>query len=310
MKYTEHLVNSFLKSPHTGSIIGANIINKIVNKETGDAVKIYLVAEDGNILNAKFQACGSVVLFASLSAIMDLIVGKSIQDANEISEKQVINEIKQVNRCDYAMVAFAVRALKVTLANYYKKLSKNNGEEVKSKKIKVKTLTPSNTISIHQERKDNQLENVIPNVLEIKNKKPSKIEIEEIEAETSVISKLENEEILESEEDVNSASISKHEIIEAVPTKIEVRVMEEDPEDVEMDSIQQTDINNSELDNTINISATVQSVKKEISKDLEEDNLSEKKEDVIDEIDSITAKLTDAITKLNFKFDVDDNGDE
>ena len=32
----------------------------------------------------------------------------------------------------------------------------------------------------------------------------------------------------------------------------------------------------------------------------------EKNDDVIDEIDSITAKLTDAITKLNFKFDIDE----
>ena len=78
MKYTNHLINSFYTSPHTGTISGADIVNRVVNKETGDAIKLYLILEDGKIKDAKFQACGSVVLFASLSAIMDIIIGNAL----------------------------------------------------------------------------------------------------------------------------------------------------------------------------------------------------------------------------------------
>ena len=74
MKYTNHLLNSFLSSPHTGTISGADVVSRIINKETGDAVKIFMVVNDGIIENAKFQACGSVVLFASLSAIRIIIL--------------------------------------------------------------------------------------------------------------------------------------------------------------------------------------------------------------------------------------------
>ena len=76
-------------------------------------------------------------------------------------------------------------------------------------------------------------------------------------------------------------------MLTSVPTKIEVRVVEDEQPEVKEEKIMREQL-----------------ISPLITK--EENESDEKNEDVIDEIDSITAKLTDAITKLNFKFDIDE----
>ena len=298
MKYTNHLINSFYTSPHTGTISGADIVNRVVNKETGDAVKLYLILEDGKIKDAKFQACGSVVLFASLSAIMDIIIGNTLEEALAVTEKSVIKEIKQVNRCDYSMVAFAVKALSVTLNNYLKKLEKGSLNKV-SKPARVKTLHASKEISVfsNQNKTNNEFENVYSNMLEETQsnepmQKTPKVSNKKTKKETVVLT----QESQNEDEDSELAILTpvKPEVIEAVPTKIEVRVL--DDEDIESE-----DSKPEEKETQIKLIKRERITPEYISTNEEQD----RNEDVIDEIDSITAKLTDAITKLNFKFDVD-----
>lgn len=270
MKYTEHLVNSFLTSNHTGTISGADVVARVVDKNTGDAVKLFMVIEDGIIKNAKFQACGSVVLFASMSAIVDLIIEKTVDEASLITEKQIIKEIKQVNRCDYSMVTFAVKALNAAIATYHKKLKKIDGQTpVVIKNVRVRAIAPASDISVYGESVEKPtIETILEESKKADEPKPVEPKIEDSPAT-----------IVEEQEETPLDP----ELLESVPTKIEVRIMEE------------------EL-----VGSTLEEEK--ISDSESQEN--KKSDDVIDEIDSITAKLTDAITKLNFKFDVDGEIDE
>jgi len=305
MKYTELLVNSFYSSSHTGTISGADIVNKVVNKETGDAAKLFLIIEDGKVKDAKFQACGSVVLFASLSAIMDIIIGNTLEEALKITEKSVIKEIKQVNRCDYSMVSFAVKALNVTLTNYLKKLERGTINK-SSKPARIKNIKTANQINVYAKTKDDsEFENAYANMLEeaveekTEVKKEQNIEEKKVEIVKNDIDIVEPE--IDIEEDLTPVIISpnKTEVIESVPTKIEVRILDEEELKPEPKM---------EITLTETVTKKTVSVKNEkasqdyIATEVESD----KSDDVIDEIDSITAKLTDAITKLNFKFDVED----
>lgn len=306
MKYTEHLVNSFYSSNHTGTISGADIVNKVINKETGDAVKLYLIIEDEIIKDAKFQACGSVVLFASLSAIVDIIIGNPLGTALEITEKHVIKEIKQVNRCDYSMVEFAVKALRSTLNTYLKRLEKGiiNKSE---KKARVRTLNPAKSITIYNKNANKSEIEINEPFAEMLDETPAPKKEEKVEKEISPVvqQEVKVEELedvipeLELEEDLTPVVLApvKSELLESVPTKIEVRILEDDVQDASLEEIEIPEIEEPEEE-------SIKPVKSKKGYIAEEEP--EKNEDVIDEIDSITAKLTDAITKLNFKFDVDD----
>jgi len=284
MKYTSMQLNSFFNTPHAGVIMGADIGFKTVSQETGDAVKIFLVVEDGIIKDAKFQACGSVVLYASLSAIMELIINKTIEEAQTINEKLVIREIKQVNRCDYATVSFAIKSLINTINAYFKKLNRLAGKVVEKKPAKSRSLVPASSVSIFTEKVEEQEEDINPyedmlntsidEEVKVQEPEPKNVQTTESDTEEEVLTPI-------------SLSPTKTEVIDSVPTKIEVRVLEE--EQVEQKETK-----------TKKESARMSA---KISEKIE---VEDKNDDVIDEIDSITAKLTDAITKLNFKFDIDE----
>lgn len=295
MKYTERIVNSFYSTQRTGMITGADIVNRVVDKETGDAVKLYMIIEDGKIMDAKFQACGAVVLFASMSAILDIAIGGSLEDALTITEKSVIKEIKQVNRCDYSVVSFAVKALNISINNYLKRLER--GTVVKSSKpARIRAINPADTITVYKEAETAEFENVYSNMLEeTATEKDSKESVEQVgevkiekfvtepEEETKEAKETEPENLPgEAHEDFPAEDIE--------PTKIEVRILEQEESSTEPQD------NSAESGNLS---------KEEENTEKDDSNSSDKNDDVIDEIDSITAKLTDAITKLNFKFDVD-----
>ena len=298
MKYTQHLLDSFYGSENCGVIQGADFAFKSEDKKTGDAVKLFFLLDGLVVKDVKFQACGSIVLFASMSSIASIIKGKTIQEALEVSEKQVVKEIKQVNRCDYSIVSFCVNVLHLALNLIIKKqdkIAQNKG----LKKVKIKEFIASKNILVYgQEVLENKDITPVTNT-EIKSDKEVKterIEIqddfnqEEIEKIEAILEKpLHIEEILGVEEqDEKEENI----VLDSVPTKIEVRVLEEDEDSEEVaENSNYTSTNENSIEEN----------KKETIIDASLD------EEMIDEIDSITAKLTDAITKLNFKFDVDED---
>ena len=281
MKYTEKQIESFFNTKHAGVIMGADIAFKTISKENGDAVKIFLVIEDGVIKNAKFQACGSVVLYASLSAMMELLIGMNIEEARGINEKVVIREIKQVNRCDYQTVSFAVVSLQNTINAYYKKLNRLNGKEIERKQAKTRNLSPANLVSVYKEQEVQDEDE--PNPFE-EMVNPSKEEMKESETVVEEIS-----DKLDVEDELTPIPLTHDDssVLDSVPTKIEVRVVEEKDEESSEEEIMREEL--------------ISPLKSKKQSEVEEKN-----DDVIDEIDSITAKLTDAITKLNFKFDIDE----
>lgn len=281
MKYTEKQIDSFFNTAHAGVIMGADIAFKTISKETGDAVKIYLVIEDNIIKNAKFQACGSVVLYASLSAMMELLVGMNIEDARSINEKVVIREIKQVNRCDYQTVSFAVVSLQNTINAYFKKLNRLNGREIERKPVRERKLSPANLVNIYKEIQGQEEDE--PNPFE-EMVNPSKEEIQRVE-----IIEEEIKEKRDADEELTPIPLTHDDsnLIDSVPTKIEVRVVEDETPEISEEEAMREELLSPSSSST-------------------NDEVEEKNDDVIDEIDSITAKLTDAITKLNFKFDIDE----
>lgn len=310
MKYTQFLLDTFYNPNGCGTITGAHVVSRTEEKQSGDVVKFFFVLDGERIKEVKFQACGSVVLFASLSAITNLISGLTLTEAQEINEKQIIKEIKQVNRCDYPTITFAIYALNRAIQTAIKKTSKGFTEQ--KKQVKVRNLTISNGIKVYGEEENPE------EIIE-----EASIEIKQIDDEDEaslpapvVISHDELEEREEIELIEPQTIIAKKDIIESIPTKIEVRVVEDDEVVIE----EPTKPAEEEATEEVVLTEEVEAEKKEEVKQTEIFVLNENKnvklslidesnsnDDVIDEIDSITAKLTDAITKLNFKFDVDED---
>lgn len=89
-EYTEKVMEYYRNPKNVGEIENADAIGEHGSITCGDALKLYLkIDKDGIIRDAKFQTfgCGSAV--ASSSALTEMIIGKHVDEAQKISNKDI-----------------------------------------------------------------------------------------------------------------------------------------------------------------------------------------------------------------------------
>jgi nitrogen fixation NifU-like protein len=89
MIYSDKVMDHFRNPRNVGEIEDANGVGEVGNAKCGDIMKIYHKIEDNVIKDAKFKTFGCGSAIASSSMATELIVGKSLEDAWELTNKAV-----------------------------------------------------------------------------------------------------------------------------------------------------------------------------------------------------------------------------
>lgn len=89
MIYTDKVMDHFQNPRNVGEIEDANGVGEVGNVKCGDIMKIYLKVEDNIIKDVKFKTFGCGSAIASSSMATELIKGKTIEEAWELSNKAV-----------------------------------------------------------------------------------------------------------------------------------------------------------------------------------------------------------------------------
>ncbi|NFL97463.1 Fe-S cluster assembly scaffold protein NifU [Clostridium botulinum] len=87
--YTEKVMDHFRNPRNVGEIEDANGIGEVGNAKCGDIMKIYLKVEDNIIKDVKFKTFGCASAIASSSMATELIKGKTLEDAWQLTNKAV-----------------------------------------------------------------------------------------------------------------------------------------------------------------------------------------------------------------------------
>ncbi|NLM51973.1 MAG: Fe-S cluster assembly scaffold protein NifU [Firmicutes bacterium] len=92
--YTEKVMDHFTNPRNVGEIKDADGIGEVGNMKCGDIMRIYLkVSDDDVIEDIKFRTFGCAAAIATSSAITEMVKGKTIAEAWEISNQQVAEEL-------------------------------------------------------------------------------------------------------------------------------------------------------------------------------------------------------------------------
>ncbi|AIY78608.1 Fe-S cluster assembly scaffold protein NifU [Clostridium botulinum] len=89
MIYTDKVMDHFRNPRNVGEIEDANGVGEVGNAKCGDIMKIYLKVEDNIIKDVKFKTFGCGSAIASSSMATEMIKGKTLDEAWELSNKAV-----------------------------------------------------------------------------------------------------------------------------------------------------------------------------------------------------------------------------
>ncbi|MDF2674113.1 MAG: nifU [Clostridiales bacterium] len=87
--YSDKVMDHFMNPRNVGEIQEANGIGEVGNVKCGDIMRIYLDVEDGIIKDVKFKTFGCASAIASSSMATELIKGKNLEEAWELTNRAV-----------------------------------------------------------------------------------------------------------------------------------------------------------------------------------------------------------------------------
>ena len=130
MLYSEKVQDHFEHPRNLGKMEDADGIGEVGNAKCGDIMKIYIKVEDGIIKDVKFNTFGCGSAIASSSMATEMIKGKPIEQALELSNKAVVEALDGLPAHKLHCSVLAEEAVRAAVKDYY---DKNNIPYDKSK---------------------------------------------------------------------------------------------------------------------------------------------------------------------------------
>lgn len=119
--YTEKVMDHFTNPRNVGEIADANGVGEVGNPSCGDIMKIFLQVEDNVIKDIKFKTFGCGAAIATSSMVTEMAKGKTIDEALEITNKQVAEMLDGLPPKKMHCSNLAADALKKAIEDYKNK---------------------------------------------------------------------------------------------------------------------------------------------------------------------------------------------
>lgn len=114
-------MDHFFNPRNVGVIKDADAVGEVGNPKCGDIMKMYLKIKDDVIVDVKFQTFGCGAAIATSSMVTELIKGKTIKEAKEITNKEVAKALDGLPPIKMHCSNLAEEAVKSALENYEKR---------------------------------------------------------------------------------------------------------------------------------------------------------------------------------------------
>ena len=122
--YSEKVMDHFRHPRNVGSIENADGVGEVGNAKCGDIMKMYLKIDNDVISDVKFETFGCGSAIASSSMATEMIKGKPVSEAFQLSNKAVAEALDGLPVHKLHCSVLAEEAIKAAVQNYYENKSK------------------------------------------------------------------------------------------------------------------------------------------------------------------------------------------
>lgn len=116
--YSEKVMEHFRNPRNVGAIENADGVGEVGNAKCGDIMKIYLKVDNDIITDVKFETFGCGSAIASSSMATEMILGKSVSEAAELTNKAVAEALDGLPPHKMHCSVLAEEAIKAALDDY------------------------------------------------------------------------------------------------------------------------------------------------------------------------------------------------
>ncbi len=121
--YNEKVMEVFKNPQNMGEVENYNAIGTVGNETCGDIMQITMRIENGIIEDAKFKTFGCAAAVASSSTATGMIIGKTVEEALKVTNKQVITELEGLPPQKIHCSVLAEDAIRAAIDDYNKRMN-------------------------------------------------------------------------------------------------------------------------------------------------------------------------------------------
>jgi nitrogen fixation protein NifU and related proteins len=121
--YTEKVMDHYENPRNVGIVENANGVGVVGNPACGDVMKLTIRVQEGVIVDAKFKTFGCGAAIATSSMVTEMVKGKKLTEALEISNKGVMEALGGLPKVKRHCSVLAEDALRAAIEDYNKNQS-------------------------------------------------------------------------------------------------------------------------------------------------------------------------------------------
>lgn len=122
MLYSEKVMDHFMHPRNVGEMENPSGVGEVGNAKCGDIMRMYLKIDENDIItDVKFKTYGCGTAIASSSMATELIKGKSVNEAINLSNKEVAENLDGLPPIKMHCSVLAEEAIKAALYDYQEK---------------------------------------------------------------------------------------------------------------------------------------------------------------------------------------------
>ena len=121
MEYTEQVMDHFMNPRNMGEMEDASGVGTVGNAKCGDIMRIYIKVENDVITDVSFKTFGCGAAIATSSKATELVKGKTIDEALQITNKMVMESLGGLPPVKVHCSLLAEEAIHAALWDYAEK---------------------------------------------------------------------------------------------------------------------------------------------------------------------------------------------